>query len=349
MFTCIPGSRLEILQIEVLNNLLQLLGRGVQSVGLLFVEGNLQNLLHTPASHNGGDGQAQAVEAVLSAQAHGHGEHRPLVLDDALGNAGHRHGDAVVGGALALDDLIGAVPHPLVDALGGSGVVVVAPELAEPLQGDAGDVGAAPHRQLAVPVLADDEGVDVAAVHVQVLAQQELQPGGVQHGAGAEHPVGGIAGNLHGGVGEHVHGVGHDHQHALKGAGGDLGDDGLEDAHVLVDEVQAGLAGFLVGPGGDDHQGAVGHVLIGAGVNLHGGEVGQTVAEVHGLALRLVVVGVNEHHLGEQPLLNEAEGDGGAHEAAADDGNLAMIHRYHSFLGMDGEMVKLSVAAGGSW
>ena len=181
-------------------------------------------------------------------------------------------------------------------------------------------------------MLADDEGVDVAAVHTQVLAQQELQPGGVQHGAGAEHPVGGIAGDLHGGVGEHVHRVGHDHQHSLKGAGGDLGDDGLEDAHVLVDEVQAGLAGLLVGPGGDDDQGAVGHVLIGAGVDLHGGEVGQTVAQVHGFAFRLVVVGVNEHHLGEQPLLDEAEGDGCAHEAAADDGNLAMIHMDPSFL-----------------
>ena len=89
--------------------------------------------------------------------------------------------------------------------------------------------------------------------------------------------------------------VGHDEQDAPKGPGGDLGDDGVENVHVLADELQAGLARLLVGPGGNDDEGAVGQVVVGPGVHVHGGDIGQAVAEVHGLALRLVPVGVDEH------------------------------------------------------
>ena len=35
--------------------------------------------------------------------------------------------------------------------------------------------------------------------------------------------------------------------------------------------------------------------VVGPGVHVHGGDIGQAVAEVHGLALRLVPVGVDEH------------------------------------------------------
>ena len=58
---------------------------------------------------------------------------------------------------------------------------------------DAGNVGPAPDRQLAVPVLADDKGVHAAAVHLQMLSQQIFQAGSVQHGARADHPVGGAS------------------------------------------------------------------------------------------------------------------------------------------------------------
>ena len=136
-----------------------------------------------------GDAETKAVQPVLALEQNGDGEHGPLIPDDALGNAGHSHSDPIVGGPLAADDLIGAVPHLAVDAVQ-PGPVRTAPQLAEAVQVDAGDIGAAPHRQLTVPVLAENGGVDVAAVHAQLLSQQIFQAGGIQHCAGAEYPAG---------------------------------------------------------------------------------------------------------------------------------------------------------------
>ena len=107
-------------------------------------------------------------------------------------------------------------------------------------------------------MLPHDEGVDVAAVHPQLLPQQLLQPAGVQHGARADDPLPGVAGQPPGRLGQYVHRVGHDEQDALEGAGGDLPQDTFQDRGVFVDKVQPGLPRLLVGAGGDDHQGAVG-------------------------------------------------------------------------------------------
>ncbi len=107
-------------------------------------------------------------------------------------------------------------------------------------------------------MLTHDDRVDGAAVHVQVFPQQVAQAGGVQYRARPHHPVGRVAGYAERGVGQHIHGVGHDEQDALKGPGGNLRDDGVENIHVLADELQTGLARLLVGSGGDDDEGAVG-------------------------------------------------------------------------------------------
>ena len=74
--------------------------------------------------------------------------------------------------------------------------------------------------------------------------------------------------------------------------------------------------------GGDDHQGAVGHVIVVPRPDVHGPGKGQAVGEIHGLPLRLVPVGVDEHQLGENAVLHEGKGDAGPHKAAADDGRL---------------------------
>ena len=90
--------------------------------------------------------------------------------------------------------------------------------------------------------------------------------------------MGGVAGDAEGSIGEHVHRVGHDEQDALKGPGGDLWDDGIQDRHVLADELQPGLARLLVGPGGDHDEGAVAQVVVVPSVYIHGGDIGQPVA-----------------------------------------------------------------------
>ena len=128
-----------------------------------------------------------------------------------------------------------------------------------------------------------------------------------------------------GGVGEHIHRIGHDHQDALEIPAGELGNNAFQNRYVLANQVQAGLAGLLVGSGGDDDHGAVGHVVVVSGVDAHGGSVGQTVAQVHGLAFRLLPVGVDEHQLGENALLHQTESDRGSHKTAADHRGLSYV------------------------
>ena len=236
-----------------------------------------------------------------------------LVLDNALGNPAHRHGDAVVSGSLALDDLIGAVPHLPVQPLEVLRIQTPSPDAGKVLQAQAGHAGLAPDRQLAVPVLAGNERMDVPAVHPQLLAHQLLEPSGIQHRAGADDPLPGVPGDLPGRVRQH------NQQNAAEFPGCDLPDDALHDLDILADQVQPGFAGLLVGPGGDDHQAAVGDVVVGPRRDLHCPAIGQTVAEVYGLALRLFMVHIQQHHLGKQSLLEKAESDGRSHKSAAND------------------------------
>ena len=152
-------------------------------------------------------------------------------------------------------------------------------------------------------MLAHDEGMDVSAVYLQLPAQELFEAGGVQYRAGADDPFPGVAGELIGGVGQHVHWVRDHQQGPLEIPRGDLGHDAPQDGRIPADQLQAGLAGLLVHPGGNHHQSAVGDVVIAAGGDLHGGAVGEAVAEIKGLPLRFGGVGVDEHQVGEGALL----------------------------------------------
>ena len=52
-------------------------------------------------------------------------------------------------------------------------------------------------------------------------------------------------------------------------------------------------------------------------MDLHGPGKGQAVADVQGLAFRLVPVGVDENDLGEQSALHQSECRGGTDKSAA--------------------------------
>ena len=93
-----------------------------------------------------------------------------LVADNALRDPAHRHGNTVVGGAFPLDDFVSAVPHGPVNPVHGLIMLVVAAELAEIIDADTGDIGAAPDGKLAVAVFTDNIGVNASAVHIEMLA-----------------------------------------------------------------------------------------------------------------------------------------------------------------------------------
>ncbi len=129
----------------------------------------------------------------MSVQHNGDGQYGVFIPDDGGSDAANAHGDAVAGDSLAPDDLIGAVPDLTVEPVHIRPAEGLAANAAEIFQCQTGDIGLAPNCKFAVPVFTDDESVDVPAVHPQLLAQQLLEPPGVQHGAGADDPLSGIA------------------------------------------------------------------------------------------------------------------------------------------------------------
>ena len=174
-------------------------------------------------------------------------------------------------------------------------------------------------------MLADDARVHVARVHAEVLAQDVLEARGVQHGARSDDAVLGHARQLQRHVREDVHRVRHHQQNALVVALCELGDDGLEDAHVLVHEVEPRLAGLLVRAGRDDDDSRVRRIVVVARVDVHGAGEGHAVRDVERLAFGAVAVDVDEHHLGEQLALHQRERGCRTHEPAPDDGCFPIV------------------------
>lgn len=156
-------------------------------------------------------------------------------------------------------------------------------------------------------------------VDLEVLPEQVFEPRGVQHGARADHPGGGEAGQLERHIGEDVNRVGHHQQDGVPVAADDLGDDRPENLHVLAYQVDARLAGGLRRARRDDHQPGVGQVGVISRVDVDGTHEGDAVGDVHRLSLRLLLVDVEQHQLGKQSAAQQGVGGGRAHRTAADD------------------------------
>ena len=227
---------------------------------------------------------------------------------------------------LLLDDGVGGVLDVLGNALLGSLMLQVAVKLAEGVQRHAGNLSAGPGDKLGVAVLAHDIGLNVARVNLDMSAEHLLQTAGVEHGAGADDMALGQTGHLDGGVGQNVDRVGDDEQNAVEARLLNLGNNGLKDADVLVDQVQAGLTGLLSSASGDDDHGGVGDIRIIAGVDLHRLGKRHAVRNIQGLALGAVLVHVDENHLGEQTTLHQRERRRRTDETAADNSDLLLVN-----------------------
>ena len=227
---------------------------------------------------------------------------------------------------LLLDDGVGGVLDVLGDALLGSLMLQMTVKLAEGVQRNAGNLGAGPSDELGVAVLAHDIGLDIARVDLNVGTKHLLQTTGVEHGTGADDMALGQAGHLDGGIGQNIDRVGDDEQNAVEARLLNLGDNGLKDVDVLVDQVQAGLTGLLGSASGDDDHGGVGDIGIIAGVDLHRLGKRHAVRDIQSLTLGAVLVHVDEDHLGEQTALHQRERRRRTDETAADNSDLLLVN-----------------------
>ena len=158
-----------------------------------------------------------------------------------------------------------------------------------------------------------------------MFTKKIFQPRAVQHRAGAEHAVLREPAQLRGGIGENIHGIGDDQQNTIGVVLGDFGNNALENADVLLDQIETRLTRFLSRAGGHDDDRRVGDVLVLARVNAHRLGEGQTVADVEGFSLRLLMADVDQHHLGEQSALHQGECRSRPHESAADNGCFSYV------------------------
>lgn len=162
--------------------------------------------------------------------------------------------------------------------------------------------------------------LDVLSVDIEMIGDEEAEPGGVEIGTRPDDPVGGEARELPGDEGQDVDGVGDDQQDGVRGVAGEVGDDAAEEGEVPLEQVEPGLAGDLAGSGGDDAEvGSGGDGVVDGGVDLGAGEEGGGVLEVEHLAAELVGLGVDEDELVGEVLGEDGLGDGHADIAGADD------------------------------
>ena len=64
-------------------------------------------------------------------------------------------------------------------------------------------------------MLANDEGVHISAVYLQILTDQILESRGVQHGSCTDDPAGGQTGQLLCQIGEQIDRIGHHEQNTV--------------------------------------------------------------------------------------------------------------------------------------
>ena len=278
------------------------------------------------AANDGRHGDGKIGQAVLAHHERGNGQNGLLVTHDGSADTLDGHGDAIVGGVLLLDDGVGGVLDVLGDALLGSLMLQMTVKLAEGVQRNAGNLSAGPSDKLGVAVLTHDIGLDIARVDLNVGTKHLLQTAGVEHGTGADDMALGQAGHLDGGIGQNIDRVGDDEQNAVEARLLNLGDNGLKDVDVLVDQVQAGLTGLLGSASGDDDHGGVGDIGIIAGVDLHRLGKRHAVRDIQSLTLGAVLVHVDEDHLGEQTALHQRERRRRTDETAADNSDLLLVN-----------------------
>ena len=169
-------------------------------------------------------------------------------------------------------------------------------------------------------------GVDIPGIHRKIFSQQIPQTGGIQGGAGAQHPPGIEAGQGAGHPGHDVHRIGGHQEDPVEPGLRHRIDDGLEHPGVALKQVQPGLSRLLRHTGADDHNVRVGAIPVVAGVYFHmGAGKGQAVVQIHGLPLRPLPVNVKKHQLVAGILIQQGVGVAHAHHTSADKDHFTVI------------------------
>ena len=126
-------------------------------------------------------------------------------------------------------------------------------------------------------------------------------------------------------IGQDIHRIGYDQKDALIVSLRDLGDNALENPHILVNQIQSRLLRLLIGPGSHNNDRRIHDVIIAPGVNFHLSGKRNPMRNVQRFPFRLISVRIQQYHFREQPALHQAERGCRPNETAAHDCHFSMI------------------------
>lgn len=118
-------------------------------------------------------------------------------------------------------------------------------------------------------MLSNDKGVDIPAVHTEMLAQEILKPTGIQDGPRSNHPIFWKARQTDGCIGQDVHRIRYDEEDSPHCR---LAISGMMDLKIATffRTRSRRVSGFLGGTGGHHDDGRIDDIIIIPGVNIHG-------------------------------------------------------------------------------
>ena len=119
-----------------------------------------------------------------------------LVADDGVADVLRGGSYAEIGRAFAFDNRIGRVAHFVINGTFDDFIQIFADLSGEAFNTGGSRDGAGPDQNLAVAVFADDVGMDGCGRDAEVASENAAEPGGIEHGTGAENAVLGEAGKL---------------------------------------------------------------------------------------------------------------------------------------------------------
>lgn len=170
-------------------------------------------------------------------------------------------------------------------------------------------------------MFADAISMDILRIDAHMLAQEGPKTGRIEGGARTENTprrcaqFAGIAG---GEMGHDVHRIGGDDEHGLGGMTQNGGYHLVEDGGVTTQQFQAGFAGFLGHPGGDDHGLTAGQVGIIPGHDPEGMGKRDGMQDVIGLGRGPFGEFVDQHNLTTDSTHDQGIGSGGADHTRTD-------------------------------
>ena len=181
-------------------------------------------------------------------------------------------------------------------------------------------------------MLANDKGMDIAAVHLQLLSQQEFQPGCIQYRTGADDTFRRKTGNTQGNAGEQIHRIGYNQQDGIRADPLDFRNNGPHDCRIACQQIQTAFTGLLSYTGSNNDKGCIRKIII-ITVNYPAG-LGKSnaMADIHCLTMGPFPVHINQNQLGKQAVCCQSISRRCPHTAAADDAAFLGICQNSHFL-----------------